>query len=74
MTPLVLASGEWASDVLSQLARKLMAFFHGRRSALVDISGEIDKMHAALRLLARLDPHDGSAISPRSALRKVSLP
>jgi len=36
-----------------------MAFFHGRRSALVDISGQIDKMYAALCLLARLDPHDG---------------
>ena len=47
--------GRAASYVLPQPARKLMAFFHGRRSAFVDVSGQIGKMHAALRLLARLD-------------------
>jgi hypothetical protein len=35
-----------------------MAFFHGRRSALVDVGSEIDKMDAALRLLTRLDPYN----------------
>jgi hypothetical protein len=38
-----------------------MAFFHGRCSALVDVGGKIDKMDAALGLLARLNPHDGQS-------------
>jgi hypothetical protein len=33
-----------------------MAFFHGRRSALVDVGSKIDEVYAALRFLARLDP------------------
>jgi hypothetical protein len=37
---------------------KLAAFFHRRRPPLIDIGGKIDKMHAAVGLLARFDPHD----------------
>lgn len=47
-----------ASGVLSQLARELMAFFHGRRSAFINIGGEIGQMNATLGFLTRLDPHD----------------
>jgi hypothetical protein len=42
----------------SRRSAKLAAFFDRRRPALVDIGGQIDKMHAAVGLLARFDPHD----------------
>lgn len=45
---------------LSYLHRtgQLAALLHRRRPARVDIGSKIDKMDAALGLLARLDPHD----------------
>lgn len=40
-------------------SEKLTAFLHRRRPALIEVGGQIDKVHTALRLLAGLDPHDG---------------
>jgi hypothetical protein len=38
---------------------QLVAFLHCRCPALIDVGSKIDKLHAALGLLTRLDPHDG---------------